>query len=293
MTTTTAPTNEKSESTEIVQEAERRPAVAVLAHTPAPAQIATVVGSEESGNVNAFASSAAFSVAQRMARALSDSTMVPELYRGSIPNCLIALELSSRIGSSVFAVMQNMDIIHGRPGLRAVFLIATVNTCGRFTALRYRFEGEKGKPSWGCCAVAIDRETGEELVGESITIAMANAEGWSDKKGSKWKTMPGQMLRYRAAAFWTRVYAPELSLGMHTADENEDIGPSGAHVVQQRPAVSTGRRGINQFAAATPQQVDSATAQPTEPEQETAAPDHDPETGETEPDPLDEYAPEK
>jgi hypothetical protein len=32
------------------------------------------------------------------------------------------------------------------------------------------------------------------------------------------------MLRYRSAAFWTRVYAPELSMGMHTADEVEDMG---------------------------------------------------------------------
>ena len=31
------------------------------------------------------------------------------------------------------------------------------------------------------------------------------------------------MFRYRAAAFFVRVYAPEISLGMYTTDELQDI----------------------------------------------------------------------
>ena len=37
--------------------------------------------------------------------------------------------------------------------------------------------------------------------------------------GSKWKTMPVKMLRYRAASFWTNEYAPEISMGMATVEE--------------------------------------------------------------------------
>ena len=48
-------------------------------------------------------------------------------------------------------------------------------------------------------------------------------EGWTDKSGSKWNTMPGQMLRYRAAAFWQRVYCPEIAMGLMTSEEYEDI----------------------------------------------------------------------
>ena len=54
-------------------------------------------------------------------------------------------------------------------------------------------------------------------------MEMAKKEGWFDKSGSKWKTMPNQMLRYRAAAFWQRVYCPEISMGLMTAEEAEDI----------------------------------------------------------------------
>jgi hypothetical protein len=52
---------------------------------------------------------------------------------------------------------------------------------------------------------------------------MANAEGWVSKAGSKWKTMPELMMRYRAAAFFGRLYAPEITMGMHSVEEVVDI----------------------------------------------------------------------
>jgi hypothetical protein len=52
---------------------------------------------------------------------------------------------------------------------------------------------------------------------------MAKAEGWSTKNGSKWITMPELMLRYRAAAFFARLYAPDITLGMMTAEEVHDV----------------------------------------------------------------------
>ena len=47
------------------------------------------------------------------------------------------------------------------------------------------------------------------------SIAMAKAEGWYAKNGSKWKTMEDLMLRYRSAAFFARTVAPEVALGGH------------------------------------------------------------------------------
>ena len=196
-------------------------ALATTTSAPAPAELAKRAP-ESGGAIDAFASQGNFEAAQRMARAMSTSSLVPEAYRNNIPNVLIAMELAARIGASVFAVMQNIDIIHGRPSWRATFLIATVNASARFTPIRFRFEGKEGTDGWGCRAVAKDRESGEECLGAFITIALATSEGWFGKSGSKWKTMPEQMLMYRAAAFWARIYAPELSLGMHTSDELAD-----------------------------------------------------------------------
>jgi hypothetical protein len=173
--------------------------------------------------ISVFASESNFSSGQRIAKALASSNLMPKDFQNNLPNVLIAMELASRIGASVLMVAQNLDVIHGRPSWRASFLIACVNNSGRFTPLRFRFQGTEGSLDWGCRAVARDRETGEECVGTLITIKMAQAEGWSTKSGSKWKTLPELMLQYRAAAFWARVFAPELSLGMSTAEELRDV----------------------------------------------------------------------
>lgn len=164
-----------------------------------------------------------FELAQRAAKLLAASTLVPKEYQGNMPNCVIALNMSQRIGADPLMVMQNLVIVHGRPTWSSQFLIATVNTCGRFTALRFEFFGEQNTDTWGCRAWAIEKATGEKLVGADITIAIAKSEGWYGKNGSKWKTMPQQMLMYRAGSWWTRAFAPELSMGLHTAEEVGDV----------------------------------------------------------------------
>ena len=45
-------------------------------------------------------------------------------------------------------------------------------------------------------------------------MKMAKAEGWLSKAGSKWQTMPLQMLQYRAYTFFARVNCPEKLLGV-------------------------------------------------------------------------------
>lgn len=173
--------------------------------------------------LNVYSSEAAFVAGQRMAKALSASSLLPDTFRGNIPNCIIAMELASRIGCSVFQIAQNMDVIHGRPSLRAQFLIATTNASGRFSPIRYRWEGKPGTDEWGCRAYARDVETKEECVGPLITIGLAKAEGWYAKQGSKWKTIPELMLTYRAGAWWTRIYCPEFGMGMGTSEEAIDV----------------------------------------------------------------------
>lgn len=190
------------------------------------------------GDLQVFSGIAAFDAAQRMAKALSSSTLVPREYQGQqgLANSLIALEMAGRMGLSPLVVMQNLSIIHGRPSWSSSFLIATVNASGRFSPLRFIFD-DPAQPS-SCYAVATDKASGEELVGETITLEMAKREGWSTKNGSKWLTMPGQMLRYRAASFWARVYCPEVSLGLVTQEEAIDVEPVAVSVAApERPRI--------------------------------------------------------
>lgn len=199
-----------------------------------------------------------FAVMQRLCSMFASSELVPDIYKTSdknpkekaMANCMIAVETAQRIGASPLMVMQNLTIIHGRPSWSSKFLVATVNTCGRFTTLKYRISnlGKVGKietieykwidgrkttvavPFDGsqidnlqCIAFCTEKGSDEVLESTEVTIEMAIREGWYTKAGSKWPTMPVKMLKYRAASFWTNEYAPELSMGMKTVEESEDF----------------------------------------------------------------------
>ncbi len=201
-----------------------------------------------------------FDTMQRVCKLFASSELVPDMYKVSdknpiekaMANCMIAIEIAQRIGASPLMVMQNMVPIYGKPSWSSKFLVATVNTCGRFNPLQYRFTEKgmlgmvdytdyvwdnasrskravtkqfDGKKVMDIECVAFTTTKGSEKLLESspVSIRLAIQEGWYTKNGSKWQTMTKQMLMYRAASFWTSAYAPELSMGMKTIEENQDI----------------------------------------------------------------------
>lgn len=220
-----------------------------------------------------------FETMQRVCRMFALSDLVPDIYRATmkpIPantdekavtmiqaenqtsltkamaNCMIAVDYAMRVGASPMMVMQNVAIIYGRPAPSSKFLIATVNTCGRFNPLQYRFT-EKGMLGmvdytdyvWDnasrskravtkqfdgkkvmdieCVAYTTAKGSDKMLESSPVSVRLAIQEGWYTKNGSKWQTMTRQMLMYRAASFWSSAYAPEISMGMKTVEELQDI----------------------------------------------------------------------
>lgn len=175
-------------------------------------------------NGGVFSEIEQFEAAQRMANALQQSNMVPATFKNDMGACLIALDMASRLRMNVLAVMQNMYVVHGKPAWSSQFVISGINQSGLFgSSLNFEFVGKEGTDSYGCCAWALDKKTKEKIKGTVITIKMAKDEGWYGKTGSKWKTMPEQMLRYRAASFFGRTYAPDITMGIYTKDEVEEI----------------------------------------------------------------------
>lgn len=183
-----------------------------------PAQPPAVVGD------NWWDDSGKFALIQRAARMFSSSPLVPEAYQGEkgLPSCVIALNIANRMGADPLMVMQNLYIVHGRPAWSAQFMIACFNQTGRFRPIRYRFSGTEGKDDWGCVAFSKEKDGGEEIEGPLVTLKMAKDEGWYEKKGSKWKTIPRLMLMYRAASWLVRTHAPELTMGLQTVEEVKD-----------------------------------------------------------------------
>lgn len=176
-----------------------------------------------------------FEVTQRMGQMYAAATIVPDTYKGNVANCAIAINMAARMGADPMMVMQNLYMVHGNPSFSSKFLVSCINACGRFTPLQYEIEydANDSKRVVACRAYAYPisyRETGDgrtdnshRLYGEWVTWKMVESEGWSKKSGSKWLTMPGQMFRYRAAAFWQRAYAPEISMGMLSTEEASEM----------------------------------------------------------------------
>ena len=179
-------------------------------------------------NLSVFKNKDIFDETIFMATKIAGSTVIPTEYRNNPANIVVAFEYANRLKQSPLAIMQNLNVIHGKPSLSATMLIALINTSGLYKhSLRFAFEGEEHNRS--CCAYTHCATTNDRLVGTTINMKMVNAEGWATKTGSKWKTMPDQMLMYRAASFFARIHCPELIMGMHTEDEIVDsVAPPAA-----------------------------------------------------------------
>ena len=169
----------------------------------------------------------------------------------ALPNAIVALNMAQRMGADPLMVMQNLYIVEGRPSWSSQWIIAAINGCGRFSPLRFEItdlgektvdcmtfvweDGANGKRNRverkvtykirdkKCIAWAVEKETGARIESPTITIEMAVKEGWYGKAGSKWQTMDEVMLRYRAASFFGKLYAPEILMGLVTVEESEEM----------------------------------------------------------------------
>lgn len=194
-----------------------------------------------------------FELMQRKAQVYTSSTIVPKEYQGQekIGNVIIALDMAKRLNANPLLIMQNLNVIQGKPAWSAKFLIATVNVCGRFEPLQYKFieRGTVGQVEYNetvfdermrrntyvartfdgsrvknieCVAYTRRKGSTEILESSPVDIRTAVLEGWYTKKGSKWPTMTKQMLMYRAASWWANAYAPDISMGFMTTEEIQD-----------------------------------------------------------------------
>ena len=168
-----------------------------------------------------FGTSDNFIMAMQMAKALSESTIVPQTYQKNTSNCLIAIEQAQRMNISPLMVMQNLYPIQGKPSWSSKFLIASINASRKFD-MELQYDETKDKDGKPYSCVAWTMKNGRRIEGMEVNMQMAKDEGWLGKNGSKWKTMPQLMLRYRAASFFSSLNCPELTMGIYTKEEIED-----------------------------------------------------------------------
>ena len=213
----------------------------------------TVQSGASTAVVDAFTNMSAFENGQRICKMLSQSRLIPQSYQNNLPDCMVALEMANRTNTSPLIVMQNLNVIHGRPSWSAKYVAAAL-TASKVDSLSYQIVQNgtveidgKSVPNLECRAVVIDRRSKAEVVGPTVSIKMAVAEGWI--RNSKWLTMPELMLRYRAVTFLANTSYPDVLLGINVESDDAPISSSDVNVAREKksPPKSSRRCPKNPF----------------------------------------------
>ena len=153
--------------------------------------------------------------------------MVPKNYAGNQAACTVACNMAIRMNTDPVFVMQNLYVVQGNPTWSGKSCKALIDNSGIYAdRTTYQMTGAEGTDERSCRLVAINKNTGEPVVGPAVSIKMAKDSGWWNKNGSYWPKMPEMMLRYRAAAYFARTECPEVLMGANIdmADTPEEVG---------------------------------------------------------------------
>lgn len=191
----------------------------------------------------------------------SGKTTVPQHLRGSKGDCFAITLQSMQWGMNPFAVAQKTHLVNGTLGYEAQLVAAVINNSG-LVKDRFQFEwygpwekvigkfsihkGEKGeyrKPAWTMadeegCGVRVWAALKGEVNPRTLELLLAQAR---TRNSTLWADDPKQQLAYLAQKRWARLFAPDVILGVYTADELDTkpievhMGPAVEVVPQQLP----------------------------------------------------------
>jgi hypothetical protein len=237
--------------------------------------MSTDITTTSNASIGIFADGPIFEHYWRVAKLFASSQLVPKHFQGKPEDCMIALNIAERLRMDPLVIFQSLHVVHGSPGWSAKYLIAQMNRSERFVGgVDFEVTGTgRDMQATARVTLAVSGEVREE----TVSMEMAAAEGWA--RNPKYTTMPAVMLRYRAATFLCRFYAPEVLLGIPMADEVEDVafaeraGPTRVELVQSIPKALSAPAldALRTEPARDPVVVEGQASE--EPAQEQAAPD--------------------
>lgn len=210
-------------------------------HFPAPAlrQNSGVSLTDES------AMNAMYRFAETMA---SGRATVPQHLQGNVGDCMAVALQAQRWGMSPFVVAQKTHLVNGQLGYEAQLVTAVVNTSSALAGrLKYRWFGDwhkiVGKFKW------VESKTQKDKHGHPSKYAVPDWDPTRDEEGlgvvvsgtlrgetepreleilmlqartrnsTLWAEDPKQQIAYLASKRWSRLYLPEVLLGVYDPDE--------------------------------------------------------------------------
>jgi hypothetical protein len=171
---------------------------------------------------------------------------LPKHFNGNPADCLAVVMQSMQWKMTPFAVAQNTHLVNGVLGYEAQLVIAVITTCapvvdrlhyewygawdkviGKFT-IKNGDKGEYRVPGWkledeqglGVKVWATFRGEEEPRILE-LLLAQART-----RNSTLWADDPRQQLAYLATKRWSRLYCPDVILGVYSPDELEETAPT-------------------------------------------------------------------
>jgi len=136
--------------------------------------------------------------------------------------------LAAELGVNPTAALTELSFIHGRLNLSAQLVRALADRDG------YRVKRVELTPEY-CTAALIDKATGEVLSEVTYTMEDARAAGLI-RAGGGWTKSPQRMLWARASKRVVDDFAPAVSLGITTPEDQAEIDAVLEGEVQWQPA---------------------------------------------------------
>lgn len=183
---------------------------------------------------------------------------LPKHFNGNPADCLAVVMQSMQWKMNPFAVAQKTHLVNGVLGYEAQLVNAVITTCapvldrlhyewygawekviGKFT-IKNGDKGEYRVPGWkledeqglGVKVWATFRGEDEPRVLE-LLLAQART-----RNSTLWADDPRQQLAYLATKRWSRLYCPDVILGVYSPDELEETSPTIRDVSPARGAAA-------------------------------------------------------
>ena len=165
-----------------------------------------------------------FNKCHRLAEVMaSGSCTVPKHLKGNVGDCFAIVGQSLRWGMDPYAVAQKTHLVNGTLGYEAQLVIAVINNRAPITdRIKFDYFGDwskvKGKDDKSTDIGVICRATfiGDD---EPTELSLTMAQVGHVRNSPLWAADPRQQLAYLAAKRFSRLYCPDVILGVYTPDE--------------------------------------------------------------------------
>ena len=191
-------------------------------------EIATAT-QNEFGIGSVMSDSGLFDRMYQLSEVMASSKMtVPKHLQGNAGDCMAIVMQASQWKMNPFAVAQKTHIVNGNLGYEAQLVAAVINSSG-VVSDRFGFEW---KGDWDrydgnspdknlekSLTVIVSATIKGEVEPRKLMVSMSQA---TVRNSPLWKSDPKQQLAYLAQKKWARLFAPDVILGVYSADEFED-----------------------------------------------------------------------